>query len=51
MCPPTGVYAAYNQLSGKKHIWNHLDTGHISRKDYDEGVRNAVLAYLKETPP
>ena len=51
VCPPTGVYAAYNQLSGKKHIWNHLDTGHISRKDYDEGVRNAVLAYLKETPP
>jgi len=47
VCPPTGVYAAYNQLSGRKHIWNHLDTGHISRKDYDEGVREAVLAYLK----
>jgi hypothetical protein len=27
VCPPTGVYAAYNQLSGKKQIWNHLDTG------------------------
>ena len=49
VCPPTGVYAACNQLSGKKHIWHHLDTGHIGRADYDAGVRDAVLAYLKET--
>ena len=51
VCPPTGVYAAYNQLSGRKHIWNHLDTGHIGRKDYDDGVREAVLAYLKSVRP
>ena len=48
VCPPTGVYAAYNQLSGKKHIWNHLDTGHIGKSEYEAGVREAVLAYLKE---
>ena len=50
-CPPTGVYAAYNQLAGKKRIWNHLDTGHISTAEYDAGVREAVLAYLKEADP
>ena len=47
VCPPTGVYAAYNQLTGKKRIWNHIDTGHISRADYEAGVREAVLEYLK----
>ena len=49
VCPPTGVYAAYNQLAGKKRIWNHLDTGHISKSEYEAGVRDAVLAYLKDT--
>lgn len=48
-CPPTGVYAAYNQLSGRKRIWNHVDTGHVSKPEYEAGVRDAVLRYLKET--
>jgi cephalosporin-C deacetylase-like acetyl esterase len=47
VCPPTGVYAAYNQLTGKKRIWHHVDTGHISRADYEAGVRDAVLDYLR----
>lgn len=47
VCPPTGVYAAFNQLPQPKHIENHIDTGHISRADYDAGVRDAVGAYLK----
>jgi cephalosporin-C deacetylase-like acetyl esterase len=51
ICPPTGVYAAFNQLPQPKHIWNHLDTGHISRADYDAGVRDAVLAYLSQSAP
>ena len=51
VCPPTGVYAAFNRLPQPKHIWNHLDTGHISRADYDAGVRAAVLDYLKQATP
>jgi cephalosporin-C deacetylase-like acetyl esterase len=51
ICPPTGVYAAFNQLPQPKHIWNHVDTGHISRADYDAGVRDAVLAYLSQSAP
>ena len=51
ICPPTGVYAAYNQLPGPKQIWNHVDTGHIARADYDAAVREAVLTYLKGARP
>jgi cephalosporin-C deacetylase len=51
ICPPTGVYAAYNQLRGKKQIWNHLDTGHVSRPDYEARVRTEVLAYIVGSPP
>ena len=51
VCPPTGVYAAFNQLPQPKRIWNHLDTGHISRAEYEAGVRDAVLAYLKQSAP
>jgi cephalosporin-C deacetylase-like acetyl esterase len=47
VCPPTGVYAAYNQLTGKKQIWHHLETGHVGRADYDARVREEVLAYVK----
>lgn len=46
ICPPTGVYAAFNQLKTKKDIWNHLDTGHVSRPDYEARVRDEVLSYL-----
>ena len=51
VCPPTGVYAAYNQFPGQKRIWNHRDTGPISRAEYDAGVRDAVLAYLTAARP
>jgi cephalosporin-C deacetylase-like acetyl esterase len=47
ICPPTGVYAAFNQLKTKKNIWNHLDTGHVSRPDYEARVRDEVLTYLR----
>jgi cephalosporin-C deacetylase-like acetyl esterase len=51
VCPPTGVYAAFNQLPQPKKIWQHVDTGHISRADYDAGVRTAILAYLQPATP
>ena len=49
ICPPTGVYAAFNQLQTKKDIWNHLDTGHVSRPDYEARVREEVLAYIRSS--
>ena len=47
-CPPTGVYATYNQLSGKKEILNHLHTGHVTSTEADEAVRAAVLKHVQE---
>lgn len=46
ICPPTGIFAAYNRLGGKKQIWEHLDTGHVSRPDYEARVRSEVLRYI-----
>lgn len=48
VCAPTGIYAVYNQIPGEKKIWNHTDTGHISRPDYNDRVREEVLAYLEK---
>ncbi|MBI5689617.1 MAG: acetylxylan esterase [Verrucomicrobia bacterium] len=45
ICPPTGVYAMFNQLRGERKIWEHLDTGHVSRPDYEARVREEVLAW------
>lgn len=49
ICPPTGIYAAFNQLRTKKDIWTHLDTGHVSRPDYEARVRDEVLAYIRSS--
>ncbi|MBI5768696.1 MAG: acetylxylan esterase [Verrucomicrobia bacterium] len=51
ICPPTGVYAAFNQIKTTKHLWPHLDTGHVSRPDYEARVRDEVLAYLRTSAP
>ena len=48
ICPPTGVYAMFNQLPGEKKIWQHLDTGHVSRPDYEARVRAEVLAWAAD---
>jgi cephalosporin-C deacetylase len=50
-CPPTGVYAAYNQLPAKKNILNQVHTGHASSREADEAVRRAALAHLKQVKP
>jgi cephalosporin-C deacetylase-like acetyl esterase len=42
-CSPTGVYAAYNQLQGKKRIINNFTTGHAGSKEADAQVREAIL--------
>jgi cephalosporin-C deacetylase len=50
VCPPTGIYAAYNQIPGKKGIWNHIDTGHVGRADYEARMQEEILAYLQAHP-
>lgn len=50
ICPPTGIYAAYNRIPGMKSIWNHVDTGHVGRADYEARMREEILAYLKAHP-
>jgi len=47
-CPPTGIYAAYNNLSGPKHIVNYFHTGHVATPEADAAVKSAILAYLTE---
>ncbi len=48
ICPPTGVYAAYNNLKGKKQMIDHLYTGHVATAEESAAVRQAILNYIKE---
>jgi cephalosporin-C deacetylase-like acetyl esterase len=46
-CPPSSVYAAYNNVSGKKSIHHDPDAGHTSTTKANEAMRLAVQAHLK----
>lgn len=46
-CPPTSVYAAYNNITGKKAIHNDPDAGHTSTPKASEAMRNGTLAHVK----
>jgi len=46
-CPPTTVYAAYNNVSGPKKIHNHFTTGHVALPEGDALVHAAIMNYLK----
>jgi len=48
-CPPSGVYAAYNAAKGKKNIKNKYHDAHLSTPEDTAAVRDAILAYLKES--
>ncbi len=41
-CPPSSVYAAYNNVSGKKSIHHDPDAGHTSTPKASEAMRNAT---------
>jgi cephalosporin-C deacetylase-like acetyl esterase len=45
-CPPTSVYAAYNQLSIPKEIYNDIPSGHSHSSAAREGMTNAVLKHV-----
>jgi cephalosporin-C deacetylase len=45
-CPPTTVYAAYNNLPIPKQIYNDLPTGHANSPAATEARNKAVFDYL-----
>lgn len=46
-CPPTTVYAVYNQIKAPKTILHHQNTGHVLNPEGVQFVSNAVFNYLK----
>lgn len=46
VCPPTSVYAAYNNLKGEKAIENFLTIGHGAPKDWGKLTRAWLLERL-----
>ena len=46
-CPPSGVYATFNAVGGKKDIVNYFHSGHISTPEADASVRDAILSNVK----
>ncbi|MFM8469882.1 MAG: acetylxylan esterase [Limisphaerales bacterium] len=48
-CPPSSVYAAYNNVSGKKSIHHDPDAGHTNTTKASEAMRKAVLEHVKGT--
>lgn len=47
-CPPTSVYAAYNNVSGEKSIHTDPDAGHTSTPKASEAMRKGVLEHVKQ---
>ena len=49
-CPPSGVYATYNQVKGKKDIVDFFHYGHIASPEGDAAVKKKVLEYIGKPP-
>ena len=47
LCPPTTVYAMYNQLKGEKHMLEHPTTGHILTSQGEDFSRQAVREFIR----
>lgn len=45
-CPPASVYAAYNNLRGKKEIFNDVASGHVNSPEAKEKMEQAILRHL-----
>lgn len=48
-CPPTGVYAAYNEARGPKQMLDQYFLGHHPSGEADAASREAVLNHLKNS--
>ena len=46
VCPPTSVYAAYNQLNIPTEIYNDIPSGHAHSQQASDGMRKAVMKYV-----
>jgi cephalosporin-C deacetylase-like acetyl esterase len=46
VCPPTSVYAAYNNYAGKKQILNKPLMGHAQPRDVAEAFQKALWDYI-----
>jgi cephalosporin-C deacetylase-like acetyl esterase len=47
-CPPTGVYAAYNSLTGPKQVFNSPSSPHDVTQKMREAIRQAILAHVEQ---
>jgi len=45
-CPPTSIYATYNQLNIPKEIYNDIPSGHSHSQTARDGMVNAVMKYV-----
>lgn len=45
-CPPTSIYAAYNQLSIPKQIYDDIPSGHSHSQAARDGMTQAVLRHV-----
>lgn len=45
-CPPSSVYAAYNQLQGKKEIFNDIHHGHGFWPEAEQRMEDAIAQHL-----
>lgn len=45
-CPPTSVYAAYNQLSIPKEIYDDIPSGHSHSQAARDGMTQAVMRHV-----
>lgn len=47
-CPPTSVYAAYNNVTGKKSIHHDPEAGHTNTTKASAAMQQAMLAHVAE---
>ena len=45
-CPPTSIYATYNQLNIPKEIYDDIPSGHSHSQAARDGMVNAVMRYV-----
>lgn len=48
VCPPTSMYAAYNEIKAPKQLFLALETGHWSYKEQDEKLSGWLQEQLKK---
>lgn len=48
VCPPTSMYAAYNQIKSPKKLILGLEMGHASSPEQTERINDWIEKYLKE---